>query len=305
LSDLGKSVKHEYHDVPGYWEEEFPNGWVSVWYHYSSHPDKRSPEWKAEMSKGYPGGVNGSPWMAEMEIDFGARSGSLVCPSWRREVHLVKPFDLNPDWPRYRAIDPGLHNPFACLWGCLSPDKILYLYREHYKAGWTISQHAQYIRGATGRERIDWTVIDPSATARTLASPRSISDQLAEQGIICVPGDNRIEDGLEAINEWLLVKDVGLPNVLVFDNLHHFISEIEGYRFEIQTPEQAAHRDPREIPIKKNDHLMDAFRYMIMSMPEYSKTARMIGIKKLSHVDRAMRQIKRTRGPEDDDDLSN
>jgi hypothetical protein len=300
-----KSERLEYDNVPGYWEEVHENGWVSVFYHYTSHPDKRDDVWAKSMSASYPGGMEGAAWKAEMEVDFGARSGQLVYPAWDRSVHVIEPFELDPYWPRFRSIDPGWHNPTACLWGCLSPDGIMYFYKEHYGSGSTVSEHAQAIKGLSGRDVYEWTVIDPSASAKTLASQKSVLMQFQEHGILCIPGDNRLEDGISELNEWYRIKDDGYPNIQVFSTLQNFIDEIEHYRYEILTPEQAGRRDPRERPIPKGDHLMDCKRYLIMSAPEYSKGARATGYAKMTWAERVKKQIrKHALATEDPDDLS-
>lgn len=302
-SSLHTEPERRYVDgIPGYYETEYRNGWVCLWYHYTSHPEKRDPDWAEEMARSYPGGTSGPAWKAEMEIDWGARAGELVYPSWDRQIHVIDPVALDPTWPRYRAIDPGWHNPTACLWGCLSPEGILYLYREHYRSGWTVPQHAQYIKGCSGREEYEWTVIDPSAFSQTLATQRSVASQFTDMGVICVPGDNDVEDGIAEVNEWLRPKDNGAPNIQVFRNLRETIREIEGYRFEVQTPEQASRRDPREKPVKKDDHLMDAMRYLVMSAPDRSKRSREMGLRKKNLADRvaASMRSKRLQGFDSD-----
>jgi phage terminase large subunit len=297
--------KTEWSKAPAYYEVDYGNGWSSVWYHYTAHPDKLDPSWAEEMARSYPGGMDGAPWRAEMEIDWGARSGELVYPCWDRATHIIEPFELDPYWPRYRSIDPGWHNPTAVLWGCLSPDGILYLYREHYRSGWTVPQHAQKVRGASAREEYEWSVMDPSAFSMTLASQKSIADQFADEGIIAAPGDNKVEAGISECNEWLRIKDDGYPNVQVFNNLERFLFEVENYRFELLTPEQAIRKDVKERPVKKDDHLMDCFRYMIMSAPELSAQAEKIGLKKKSWIERELaRRSQKKDVARDFDDLS-
>jgi hypothetical protein len=41
---------------------------------------------------------------------------------------------IDPKWPRFRAIDSGYAHPTVCLWGAVSPDNTLWVYREYSKS---------------------------------------------------------------------------------------------------------------------------------------------------------------------------
>lgn len=62
-----------------------------------------------------------------------------------RATNIVDPFPIPDEWPRYRFVDFGTRNPTAVLWAAVSPDDRIYLYREHYRAGWLTRQHARRI----------------------------------------------------------------------------------------------------------------------------------------------------------------
>jgi hypothetical protein len=46
-------------------------------------------------------------------------------------VHVIEPFDVPSWWPRFLAIDWGYTALTYALWGALSPDDRLYIYREY------------------------------------------------------------------------------------------------------------------------------------------------------------------------------
>ncbi|MEL6349032.1 MAG: terminase family protein [Myxococcota bacterium] len=73
-----------------------------------------------------------------------------VHPEWDRNRHTCEPFDIPADWPRFGSIDFGYRAPFSHIWGALSPDDILYIYRSHYQAGARLKVHAEAIHRAEG-----------------------------------------------------------------------------------------------------------------------------------------------------------
>lgn len=55
-------------------------------------------------------------------------------PEWRREVHVVEPFEIDPEWVRFRSLDWGHSKPYSVGWYAVDYDGRLYKYREIY--GW-------------------------------------------------------------------------------------------------------------------------------------------------------------------------
>lgn len=45
-------------------------------------------------------------------------------------VHVIEPFDIPSEWPRWQVIDPHDRRPFFVIWAAVGPDDTLYLYRE-------------------------------------------------------------------------------------------------------------------------------------------------------------------------------
>lgn len=234
--------------------------------HYSADPMK-TPEWVEKASVKYPGGIKGSSWQMEMEINPYAYAGSLVYPDFSIKTHVIEPWALPGDWPAFRAIDPGFANPFACVWVRVSPDGTFYVYREHYKSRWTLDLHCSAIKGLTGHEEIDFTVIDPIAANESLSSEHTVQDQIAEHGIFTIPGINDVEAGITAVNALMRIQENGQPRVKVFSTCERFIDEHRNYRYQLLTDKQKTMKNISERPMKVNDHTCDAFRYLVMAVP--------------------------------------
>jgi hypothetical protein len=61
-------------------------------------------------------------------------------------LHVVKPFHIPEWWPRILSIDWGKRAMCYAMWGAISPDHRVYIYREKYWYGKDISHWASEIR---------------------------------------------------------------------------------------------------------------------------------------------------------------
>ncbi len=173
-----------------------------------------------------------------------------VYKSFNRKYHVCKPFDIPAEWPRYRIIDWGFNNPFVCLWMARSPDKIWYVYAEHYKAQQLLSYHAGQIKKISGRERYRVTWADHDSQDR---------HEFKQLGIETMPAKKDIHLGIEAVQACLKVQGNGKSRLQIFDTCPKTRKEMSGLRW----PEGTEIRDAKEIPIQKDDHCPDCVRYGI------------------------------------------
>lgn len=106
------------------------DGYLILRLHYRCDPERATDEWIQETSTGYRGGVEGSDWQREMEIDFGSYSGSPVYPQFDK-THSIGVLRYNPNLPLWRGWDFGYRHPavvFLQLW----PDDTLAFLHEIY-----------------------------------------------------------------------------------------------------------------------------------------------------------------------------
>lgn len=156
------------------------------------------------------------------------------------------PFPLPKFWPRAYGLDIGW-NRTAAIWAALDIETdIAYLYSEHYR-----SQAEPAIHAAAIKSRGDWIpgVIDPASKGRSQVDGARMIEQYAEQGLFIQAADNAVEAGIMAT--WERLSD---GRLVVFNTLQHWLAESRMYR-----------RDEKGKIIKKEDHLMDATRYLVMS----------------------------------------
>lgn len=197
---------------------------------------------------------------------FRSRSG-LVYPQWTEgdgdrwgPGHLCDPFEIPADWPRFRGADFGITAPTGVVWGALGDDYTLYLYREYYQPdGESYEWHAGNVAAAEGRVEIDgeWVCGDDSESIEAgwgdPSAPAGINAFCAA-GVFVGKADNDVRGGIDSLKDRMRLRADGRPRLKVFRTLTHFCQEMRGYVW-----------DPKrnnEVPVKKNDHLLDAARYL-------------------------------------------
>ena len=193
-------------------------------------------------------------------------SEGLVFDEFKRGEHTIDPFDVPQGWERIVALDHGFTNPTAVLWGAVDHDGKIYIYDEHYEKETLVSGHAQAIKLRDNSKVGDW-LIDPSCAAKTIQKNGgifSIVDEYRDMGLHFRLADNNVLAGINRVNESLKA-----GKLQIFKNCVNLIREIEGYRWQSLRP--GLDKNNPEAPIKKNDHAVDALRYMIFSRPSPTK----------------------------------
>lgn len=175
-----------------------------------------------------------------------------VFKAWRNDIHTCKPFAIPDDWRKYRAIDFGYNNPFVCLWAARDPDDCWYVYDEHYRAKDTLASHHKSIGNRSNGDRYTATYADHDAQDRR---------ELRDLGLYTTAAAKDVRLGIECVQRALKVQANGKPRLKVFETCTHTISEMASYHY----PEGTDQRDPKDEPVKVNDHTVDALRYMLYS----------------------------------------
>lgn len=172
-----------------------------------------------------------------------------VWPQWRRDLHVIPARPLPTEWRRWRAIDFGVRDPFACCWVARDPSSGQYhLYRVLHRPQYTTKQNGDEINRLTGDEVIEASVADSAG----LDQRRTLS---GECGIYTAASPKDIREGVNAVAEQLEPDAEGRPGLLVHDDCAPFIREIEGYRWADKG---------REVPVDKDNHSLDALRYLLL-----------------------------------------
>jgi phage terminase large subunit-like protein len=170
----------------------------------------------------------------------------------KEEDILVEPFPIPAHWPRGYALDVGW-NKTACIWGAWDRDTdTVYLVQEHYRGQAEPAIHASAIKS---RGTYMEGVIDPAARGRSQMDGTKLIDMYKKEGLKLHLAENAVEAGLYEV--W---QRLSTGRLKVFTSMSNFRSEYRMYR-----------RDEHGKIVKKNDHLMDTMRYLIMSKFKHFK----------------------------------
>lgn len=159
---------------------------------------------------------------------------------------LVDPFPIPPHWRRCYGLDVGW-NKTAAVWLAQDPHGLtVYVIGEYYRGQADPAVHATAInlRGA-------WIpgVIDPAADASSQRDGEKLLELYRASGLNLTKANNDVEAGL--YKAWSMLSTGQLK---VFRTCRHLQDEYRMYQ-----------RDERGRVVKRNDHLMDAWRYAVFS----------------------------------------
>jgi len=183
----------------------------------------------------------------EYMADF-RKSEGLVYKEFSRDLHV---YDDQPKFEQkgyYGAVDFGFTNPCAVLHAKLDRDNSYWITEEWYKTGRTEEQIGDYVKtcGFNG------VAPDPE-------SPSAI-EVLTQKGVNVmevVKGRDSIKSGIDAIRALFKGNKIHIHRSCI-----NLIQELETYSY----PEKAINHNEPEVPVKENDHALDALRYLIMTL---------------------------------------
>jgi hypothetical protein len=216
---------------------------------------------------------------AWLEGDWNAIEGAFF-DGWRTERHVIAPFDIHPDWLRFRSMDWGFAAPFSCAWWVVAgedyplrnqviPRGALVRYREWYGAKapnvglrLTAEEVAHGILKREAGEKIAYGVIDPAAFAED-GGP-SIAERMFRAGVPFRRADNKRIAQHGAIGGWDQMRarlhgDGERPMLFVFDSCKEFIRTVPVLQHDPDKPE--------DLDTEQEDHIADECRYACMSRP--------------------------------------
>ncbi len=210
-----------------------------------------------------------------------------VYKEWNQNIHLVdvaKPtekqreampwldpalpdFGLPVDWYRYRSIDFGFNNPTAVLWLAKDNDGRFYVYDEHYESQRTLEYHVKEIKMRA------WDDKKKTIYRQTFADPAAAQEraQFGKLGIPTMGAYNNRDIGIEIVRKHLMVKGDGRPSLYVlstrqdakWQRCKNLIREIRAYHWSLSIGKGLREKSPKDVPVDKDDHTLDALRYCI------------------------------------------
>lgn len=235
-----------------------------------------------------------SPERIQREVmgSFDAFEGQ-VYNEFRRDVHVVKPFAIPDNWVRGVGADHGYRNPACWLWCAVDGDGNIYIYREFYEREWDIDEicngkkdpksgrripNNPGVISLNNKDKLEGIWIDPATKAHrgsvdsSGSTIKSEFDQYTEflpLGWDLYPANNGVQVGIDRVKQFLKIDaKTNKPRLFIFDTCVNVINEMVTYRYAALAPNASTKSNEKEVPVKKNDHAMDALKYFILSRPD-------------------------------------
>ena len=176
----------------------------------------------------------------------------LVYPIDEEKIKIPR-FEIPETYKRAYGLDFGWSNPTAAVWGAYDDKDVCYIYDIYLGVERPPSEHARALRAGG-----DWIpgVCDPSGQAANQSDGISLMQQYADHGVVLTQADNSVESGIMTVLERMRQ-----GKLKIFDDVEPLWREFRLYR-----------RGAGGKIVKRDDHLMDALRYVIVSGGQLART---------------------------------
>lgn len=232
---------------PQAWATFTPKGRNWCWEEWERDADPDHPLYRVrtdenpELPPGFGASLGYAGRFADQELggEFVAFEG-VVYPAFTR-AHVQR-IDC-AGWRTVFGVDVGTRNPTAILVIRFSGDRI-HVEHEVYRRGMDAEEIPQGVATLAERWKPEAVAVDPSAAG--------VIKALRRRGIHAVAAKNDVGEGIRRVT-------AVLSDFTVDPSCVNTIAEFETYQY----PEN---RQERDVPLKENDHAMDAGRYGIMEI---------------------------------------
>lgn len=192
-------------------------------------------------------------FMQEYLAEFAKFTG-LIYTGFDDKKH-VQDFEVDESWSFYRGLDFGATDPDAVPFIGVDKDGIIHIFDEIYASGLYTSELAELIKQKSAHRYFVATYADS-------AGKQSIMD-LTTFGVYCIPvkkntgegNSNWIIAGIHQVHQ-LLKED----KIIIHPRCKGMIKEFMSYSWR-----KDRLGDALNIPEDKNNHLLDALRYFVVS----------------------------------------
>lgn len=203
-----------------------------------------------------------SAFMQEYELEFRSVEGA-VYPEFNRDIHVISPDLVPSEGTVYCGIDFGWaeDHPTAVVFVLIDANQDWYVFDEICVSKTKLEDTIEIIKQKLGDKRLAGIVGDS-------ARPDLI-DYMATKGMPIIPADkgaNSVASGIQLIGQMLVPRErlIGKPKPKLFfaNNCNKGIPQMEGYRYNSKKLD----RKVSETPIKHNDDIPDALRYLALHL---------------------------------------
>lgn len=187
----------------------------------------------------------------------------MIFEGYDATIHVVDPFDIPREWPRFWSVDFGFTNPMVVQRWAQDGDGRLYLYAEDYITKTLVEDLSAELKDKIlpHEPRPRWVVCDHDAEDRATFERHT--------GLTTTAANKKVSEGLQAVASRLKVAGDKRPRVMFLRDAckrrdqalvdarkpASTIEEIPGYVW--------SDKRTKEEPVKADDHGCDALRYCV------------------------------------------
>lgn len=168
-------------------------------------------------------------------------------------------------WGHFICMDHGYANPAAFLFCAYDNDGRIIVYDEIYETRKIVKELALLYLQKLETLQISplYCVGDPTIRNTSPITRTSIQTEYVEHGVPIALGNNDVRAGLTRMQNRFRQR-----LLFITRRCENTLKELGNYRWDrYASGKIEARRNKKEVPLKKNDHCMDALRYGIMSRP--------------------------------------
>ena len=182
----------------------------------------------------------------------------LIYPEYSEKLHVIEPYTIPSSLARVGAIDPAMSGFTGVLKVAIDNEDLI-VYQEYRKQDVRVSEVVPEIQ----EDGVYW-LIDPASSAKSVQKDGklySLFDEYQDFGIVASPGENDVDAGINRVAEFFKTK-----RIRIFSTCTSLIWELERYHWAESKESISGQAKPK--PFKKDDHLVDCLRYIVMSRPQ-------------------------------------
>lgn len=174
--------------------------------------------------------------------------------------NIVDPFPIPDNWVRIYGFDKGWSDATCLACGAIDPYKgICYIYDEYYERQQPLTYHARRVAEKTDNT-LKYKPIQADPTVRNKSDRDGVSYQdyfYKVSGVWLEEGNNNIQDGIDKVRDMMY-----MGKLKFFSSCVNMKDEAGNYVWK--KDKEGLQQD---VPVDRNNHLMDALRYLCMALP--------------------------------------
>lgn len=188
--------------------------------------------------------------------------------NFRRDIHVIEPFPIPPEWHCFMGMDYGYKHPTVFLLLAVDGDENIYVLDEHVQNAWLPQQHAAALhsmieRNAARHDARHHVYAGPDVFAQK--SEFTIADNYENEGFTFIKADSDRIQGAHELRNRLGNVDIGIPpSLFIFNRCRHLIECLPNLQNDPKNPEDVLKVDVNEEGIGGDD-TYDALRYAVKS----------------------------------------